>query len=74
VIPFPGSSTNVCGFEKGGNFKQNAKFWHFSRYHHFKAVRASNFILGLWAHQAFCFVFEGVDSFLSEVVTVKPEV
>ena len=45
----------VSGFEKRGNFAQNAKFWHFSSYHHFKAVRASDFILGLEAHQAFCF-------------------
>ena len=34
---------------KGVNFAQNAKFWHFSSYYHFKAVRASDFILGLWA-------------------------
>ena len=44
--------SNVSGFEKRGNFVQNAKFWHFSSYHHFKAVRASDFILGLGAHQA----------------------
>ena len=46
---------------------KNAKFWHFSSYHHFKAVRASDFILGLGAHQAFCFTnptFEAVDSLL----------
>ena len=37
----------------------------------------SNFILGLWAHRAFCFTnptFEAVDGLLSEVVVVKPEV
>jgi len=28
----------MSGFEKRGNFAQNAKFWHFSKYHHFKAV------------------------------------
>ena len=41
----------------------------FSSYHRFKAVRASDFILGLWAHQAFCFTnptFKAVDSLLSE--------
>jgi len=67
----------VSGFEKRGNFAQNAKFWHFSSYHHFKAVRASDFILGLEAHQAFCFTnptFEAVDSLLSEAVAVKPKV
>jgi len=32
--------------KKRGNFAQNAKFWHFSSYHHFKALRASDFILG----------------------------
>ena len=43
--------------EKIGNFNfaQNAKFWHFSSYHHFKAVSACDFIFDLWAHQAFCF-------------------
>jgi len=68
---------NVSGFEKRGNFAQNAKFWHFSSYHHFKAVKASDFILGLGAHQAFCLtnpMFEDVDSLLSEVVAVKPKV
>ena len=67
----------VIGFEKRGNFAQNAKFWHFSSYHHFKAVRASDFLLGLWADQTFCFTyptFEAVDSLLSEVVAIKPEV
>jgi len=67
----------VSGFEKRGNFAQNAKIWHFSNYHHFKAVRASDFILGLKAHQAFCFTnptFEAVDSLLSEAVAVKPKV
>jgi len=67
----------VSGFEKRGNFAHNAKFWHFSSYHHFKAVRASDFILGLGGHQALCFtnpMFEAVDSLLSEVVTVKPKV
>ena len=67
----------VSGFEKRGNFVQNAKFWHFSSYHHFKAVRASDFILGLEAHQAFCFtnpMFEAVDSLLSEAVAVKLKV
>jgi len=67
----------VSGFEKRGNFVQNAKFWHFSSYHHFKAVRASDFILGLWPHQAFYLtnpMFEAVDSLLSEVVAAKPEV
>jgi len=68
----------VNGFEKRSNFAQNAKFWNFSSYHHFKAVRASDFILGSWAHQAFCFTnptFEAVDSLLSEAVAVavKPE-
>jgi len=40
-------------------------------------VRASDFILGLEAHQAFCFTnptFEAVDSLLSEAVAVKPKV
>jgi len=40
-------------------------------------VRASDFIPGLWAHQAFCFtnsMFEDVDSLPSEVVAVKPVV
>ena len=67
----------VSGFEKRGNFVQNTKFLHFSSYHHFKAVRASDFILGLGAHQAFCFTnptFEAVDSLLSEVVAIKPKV
>jgi len=65
------------GFEKWGNFTQNAKFWHFSSYHHLKAMRASDFILGLGAHQALCFTnptFEAVDSLLSEVVAVKLKV
>jgi len=56
---------------------QNTKYWHFSSYHHFKTVRVSDFILGLWAHQAFYFTnprFEAVDSLLSEVVVIKPEV
>jgi len=67
----------VSGFEKRGNFAQNAKFWHFSSYHHFKPVRASDFILGLGAHPAFCFTnptFEAVDSLLSEVVADKLKV
>jgi len=67
----------ASGFEERGNFAQNAKFWHFSSYHQFKAVRASDFILGLGAHQAFCFTnptFEAVDSLLSEVVVVKLKV
>jgi len=67
----------VSRFEKWGNFAQNTKLWYFSSYHQLKAVRASDFILGLWAHQAFCFTnptFEAVDSLLSEVVVVKPEV
>jgi len=67
----------VSGFEKRDNFAQNAKFLHFSSYHHFKAVRASDFILGLGAYQAFCFTnstFEAVDSLLSEVMAVKPKV
>jgi len=67
----------VRGFEKRGNFAQNAKFWHYLGFYHFKAVRASDFILGSWAHQAFCFInptFEVVDSLLSEVVAVKLEV
>ena len=66
--------TYVSGFEKRGNFAQNAKFWHFPSYYHFKAVRASDFILGLGTHQAFCFTnptFEAVDSLLSEVVAIK---
>jgi len=40
-------------------------------------VRASDFILGLGAHQAFCFtnpMFEAVDSLLSEAGAVKPKV
>jgi len=40
-------------------------------------MRDSDFILGLWAHQAFGFTnptFEAVDSLLSEVVTIKLEV
>jgi len=48
-----------------------------SSYHHFKAVRDSDFILGSWAHQAFYFtnpMFKAVDCLLSEVVAVKPEV
>ena len=67
----------MSGFEKRGNFAQNTKFWHFSSNHHFKAVRASDFILGLLAHQAFYFtnpMFEAVHSLLSEVVAIKPEV
>jgi len=63
----------VSGFEKRGNFAQNVKFWHFSSYHHPNAVRASDFILGSCAHQAFCFanpMFEAVDSVPSEVVAV----
>jgi len=46
-------------------------------YHHFKAVRASDFILSLGAHQTFCFTnptFEALDSLLSEVVAIKPKV
>jgi len=56
---------------------QNAKIWHLPSYHHFKAVRVSDLILGLWAHQAFCFTiptFEAIDILLSEVGIVKPEV
>ena len=71
------ASLYVSGFEKRGNFAQNAKFWHFSSYHHFKAVRASDFILGLEAHQAFCSTnptFEAVYSLLSQAVAVKPKV
>jgi len=67
----------VSGFEKRGNLVQNAEFWHFSSYHLFKAVRASDFILSLEAHQAFCFInptFEAVYSLLSEAVAVKPKV
>ena len=47
----------VSRFQKRGNFNfaQNAKFWHFSSYHHFKAVRVCDVIFDLWAHQAFCF-------------------
>ena len=42
--------TTICEqFEKRGNIAQNAKFWHFSSYHHFKAVRVSDFILHPWA-------------------------
>ena len=47
-----------------------------SSYHHFKAERACDYILGLWVHQAFCFtnpMFEAVDSLLSEVVADKLE-
>jgi len=67
----------VSGFEKMGNFAQNAKFWYFSSYNPLNAMRASDFILGLRAHQAFCFTnptFEAVGSLLSEVVAIKPEV
>jgi len=67
----------MSGFEKRDNFVQNAKFWYFSSYHHLKAVMASDYILGLGAHQAFCFTnptFEAVDNLLSEVVAVKPKV
>jgi len=49
----------------------------FGTFQAIKAVRASDFILGLGAHQVFCFTnptFEAVDSLLPEVVTVKPEV
>jgi len=45
----------VSGSEKKGNFTQNTKFWHVSSYHHFKAVRVSDFILDFWSHWAFCF-------------------
>ena len=48
-----------------------------SSYHHFKTVRDSDFILGSWTHQAFYFTnstFKAVDSLLSEVVAVKPEI
>ena len=41
----------------------------------FKAVRASDFNLGLWTHQDFYFTnptFYAVDSLLSEVVAVQP--
>ena len=34
----------VSRFEKRGNFAQNAKFWHFSNYHYFKVVRASDLV------------------------------
>ena len=63
--------TNCEWISERGNFVQNAKFWPFLSYHYFKEARASDFILGLWAHQAFCFTnptFEAVDSLLSEVV------
>jgi len=54
--PFQINNLNICEqIEKRGHFAQNAKFWQFSSYHHFKAVRASDFILGLGTHQAFCF-------------------
>jgi len=62
---------------KGATSHKNAKFWHFSSYHHLKAVQASDFIFGLWAHQAFSStipMFEAVDNLLSEVVAVKLEV
>ena len=39
----------VSEFEKRDNFAQNAMFYHFSTYHHFKAVRALGFRLGLLA-------------------------
>jgi len=58
-------------------FRAQRQIWHTSSYHHFKAVKASGFIPGVWAHQAFCFTnptFEAVDSLLSEIVTVEPEV
>jgi len=67
----------VSGYEKSGDVAHKAKFWHFSSYHHFKTVRDYDFILGLGAHQDFCFTnltFEAVDSLLSEVVAVKPKV
>ena len=69
--------TNVIGSEEGGNFAQNAKYWAFASYHHSKAVRDSDFIPGLWAHQPLCFTnptFEAIDSLLPEVVAIKPEV
>jgi len=68
--------TNCEWISERGNFVQNAKFWPFLSYHYFKEARASDFILGLWAHQAFCFtnpMFEAVYSLLSEVVADKPE-
>ena len=45
----------VIGFEKRGHFVQNAIFCHFSTYHHFKAVRALGFRLGLLAVWTFYF-------------------
>ena len=69
--------TNCEWISERGNFVQNTKFWPFLSYHHFKAARASEFILSLGAHQAFCFtnpMFEAVDSLLSEVVAIKPKV
>jgi len=47
----------VSRFQKMGNFNfaLNAKFWHFSSYHHSKAVSAYDVMFDLWAHQAFCF-------------------
>ena len=57
-----------------GNFVQTPNF---GTFHHFKAVKASDFLLGLWAHQAFCFTnptFEAVYSLLSDMVAIKPEV
>ena len=46
-------------------------------YSSYRPFSTSDFILGLWAHQVFYFTdppFEAVDSLLSEVVDVKPEV
>ena len=45
----------MTGFEKRGHFAQNAIFCHFSTYHHFKAVKALGFRLGLLAVWAFYF-------------------
>jgi len=67
-------AVHISNIQNVSGFSQNTKF---SSYNHFKAVRTSDFILGLWAHQAFYFTdppFEAVDSLLSEVVDVKPEV
>ena len=52
----------VTGFEKRGHFAQNAIFCHFSTYHHFKAVKALGFRLGLLAVWAFYFTDPTLES------------
>jgi len=71
-------SIYVSGFEKRGDLNSLCKVPSLALFKlsPFQSKRASDFILGLWAHQAFCFtnpIFEAVASHLSEVVAVKPE-